>query len=109
MSYARWGWEGSDVYVYLTNYKQELVIQCCGCFLEKPKKLKKPYTDILGILHEVEYKSVFLKTSGEAVQHFNLHREKGDTVPQETIDDILKDFPDINASLKEQEKKNDFI
>jgi hypothetical protein len=71
MSYARFGADDSDVYVFpteredrATGAKQRL-IECCGCTLGDD-------------CH-------FARTTEDAVAHLREHQEKGDCVPEYAI------------------------
>jgi hypothetical protein len=65
MSYCRFGWDGSDVYVF-GNSDDEL--ECCACTLRG--KLGR-FT---------------CKKEEDMIKHLLKHRKKGDCVPQEAID-----------------------
>lgn len=91
MSYARWGWDGSDVYVFATLVKGKEVVECCACNLEEPTKIDPPFTDMFGIKHEYEYNSFYAAYPGEMISHLNLHVAKGDTVPQYTFDRLREE------------------
>ena len=67
MSYARFGWEGSDVYVY-EDYAGYYT--CCWCVLDVD-----PKTPSAAIM----------------VEHLREHIVYGHTVPAQTIDAILAD------------------
>ncbi len=77
MSYARFGWDGSDVYVF------EHVggfIQCCACWL-----------------NEVEDGDIFpestnLKTPREALAHLEEHVSAGHCVPSKTFEQIREEY-----------------
>lgn len=92
MSYARWGWDGSDVYVFATtNAQNQEVIECCACNLEEPIKLEIPFTDMFGIKHEYEAKNFYAQYPGEMISHLNLHIAKGHTVPQDALDRLKEE------------------
>lgn len=79
MSYARFGWEGSDVYVY-SDVRGYLL--CCACIMAD-----KPFDG-----YEAH-------RTAQMVEHLEEHRRRGHCVPQETIDDLLADAEDNDAYL----------
>lgn len=110
MSYARFGHDGSDVYVFTTTVTNEPHVEaldCCGCQLDEGVLLKEPWVDVLGITHTHIYKGFKGYTSGQMIEHLKEHRKAGHHVPQETIDDILADYPDLNKTITEYETQND--
>lgn len=66
MSYCRFAWDGSDVYVFGSGDDE---YECCGCSLKG--HLKGHFT---------------CKTAKEMINHLLEHRKKGDCVPQYAID-----------------------
>lgn len=78
MSYARFGWDGSDVYVYLSVYGY---LDCCGCALDK--------------------QGTACYSTDEMIAHLEEHKAAGHHVPQETIDDLLADKEENDATIKE--------
>lgn len=84
MSYARFGWEGSDVYIYehVSGF-----IECCGCSLVKPED---DY-EIFGFYHA--------NTAREMLTHIDQHLAKSDTVPTDCIDRIKEEHPDLDAQI----------
>lgn len=93
MSYARFGWDGSDVYVF---YGVGDVFECCGCLLQKGEWVDDPGGPFGG----------YLKAVGEIVQdrfpdpdgiigHLREHQAKGHTVPADTFTEIERDWPRI--------------
>ena len=97
MSYARWGWDASDVYVFEAI---DYMIECCGCDFTTVK-LDKPYTDMFGIEHTHSTSSFFADTRGKMVEHLHNHIEKGDCVPQACIDDLVKAYPNADQTIKD--------
>ena len=91
MSYARFGWEGSDVYVFATPSGGEEVIECCGCNLATPIKLDPPLVDLFGIVHEYSSSSFYADYPGEMISHLNIHIAKGQTVPEYTLDRLREE------------------
>ena len=70
MSYCRFAWDGSDVYVYgNTNEKYE----CCGCRLDPVRW---------------EY-----DTAEEMIVHLAAHRRAGQFVPRYAIEGLWEDIP----------------
>jgi hypothetical protein len=78
MSYARWLANESDVYVFASCSGG---IECCGCFLN-------------GVSGSPNF-----PTSGEVIAHLNEHRAAGDLVADDTYEQILADYPDVNAVI----------
>ena len=70
MSYCRFAWDGSDVYVFGSG---DGVIECCGCSLKGD----------LGRFAS--------KTAKEMIEHLLEHRKKGDCVPQYAIDRLKEE------------------
>jgi hypothetical protein len=80
MSYARFGWDGSDVYVFMCVSGK---LECCGCILQEREWVDDPgYPIFGGYLREVgeivEHR--FDSTQG-MVDHLALHRATGHAVP----------------------------
>ena len=67
MSYARFGWEGSDVYVYLGSSG----LECCGCTLSP--------------------RSQSFTTTEALIAHLREHERAGHTVPADTISELRAD------------------
>jgi hypothetical protein len=68
VSYARFGWDNSDVYVFLSVGGH---LECCGCVL-------------------AEYRtSPRFTTTAEMIQHLDKHRETGHTVPDDCYERLL--------------------
>jgi hypothetical protein len=101
MSYARFGQDGSDVYVFLTSRNSSEALECCACNLIEPEKLEHPFTDMFGFTHEYEGTFFFANTAREMIDHLIEHRAAGHTVNDDTISDIINDFPDLDKSLGE--------
>lgn len=71
MSYARWGCNGSDVYVYAPASDLGKVA-CCGCPLGDGDEVVLPPSEMLDHLEE--------------------HRKQGHVVPDYTFEDIRRDM-----------------
>jgi hemerythrin-like domain-containing protein len=87
MSYARFGWEGSDVYIF------EHVggfIECCGCSMASVDE-DDP---------NAFFGSARLNTAREALDHLEEHVKVGDNVPMKTFQRILADHPNLDAQIK---------
>lgn len=67
MSYARFGYDDSDVYVFLSS---EGYLECCGCSLNE---------------------QWYYETTDEMLAHLEEHRAQGHNVPQDCIDELLAD------------------
>ena len=81
MSYARWGWEGSDVYVFGTDVVETDNGGRVG--------------GMLVCMHggDDEGVSFTCKTSAEMIAHLLEHRERGDTVPESAIERLREEMP----------------
>ena len=80
MSYARFGWDGSDVYVYETRWKDGTAWECCACFLS-PRSPDRP----LGRSH-------FTFTGAAMLGHLVAHRYAGHCVPDDAFTDLAADL-----------------
>ena len=76
MSYARFGWESSDVYVYYSSIGKKDVLTCAMCY----------FGDELEPSYNAE-------STLEMLDHLKAHQKAGQTVPPETFDLILQDDP----------------
>ncbi len=76
MSYARWGCDGSDVYVFGTEWTHE----------------NGDPVPMLVCLHGDD-NDFSCATAAEMVKHLLEHRERGQTVPQYTIERLLEENP----------------
>ncbi len=72
MSYARFGCDGSDVYVYGSNDGKREFLVCCGCNLGG------------GAI-------VSCRTEAEMIAHLLAHREAGHTVPEYTLERLREE------------------
>lgn len=95
MSYARFGWDGSDVYVFATMRDGKEVIECCACSLVEPEKLDVPFTDIFGITHEYAGSHFYADDQAGMISHLHDHELAGDTVVKETYDQLLSEIKDL--------------
>jgi hypothetical protein len=78
MSYARFGWDGSDVYVF---EHAGGFIQCCGCLLTEPED-----GEDLGFAN--------FKTPREALAHLEKHVSAGNCVPERTFERMREEYKD---------------
>jgi hypothetical protein len=67
VSYVRFGSDGSDVYVYLSDRG----LECCGCSLSE--------------------RSVVTRDTGEMVAHLAAHAAAGHTVPEYAVPELRAD------------------
>ena len=74
MSYARFGWDNSDVYVYPTLIGNKPFIACAACYFGD----------------ELE-PSYYAESTLEMLDHLKAHQKAGQLVPDETFDAILAD------------------
>lgn len=85
MSYARFGQQGSDVYVYFDK-TEGYVCSCCG-LAEGPDRTT-------------------LRRATRMIRHLEAHRDAGDTVPERAFALLLKDTE--NASGRWEEPAHTF-
>lgn len=106
MSYARWGWDNSDVYVFTAKHiDNKYVVECCGCIVEK---LDAPITDFFGIERDINLLSFYAKTRGEIDAHLKEHVSKGDIVPERTFNRLELDYPNPKKLIDDYEKERDY-
>lgn len=76
MSYARFGWDNSDVYVY---YDTGGYYNCCACALRPSTRPE----NLLGV------ESFHCQTKAEMIAHLiDEHRAAGHTVPDDCIEEL---------------------
>jgi hypothetical protein len=75
MSYARFGWDGSDVYVFEHSGG---FIQCCMCIFSEGD----------------ENWNTDLKTAREALAHLDAHVDAGHHVPARTFERMREEYKD---------------
>ena len=92
MSYARFGWDGSDVYVF-THVGG--FIECCGCWLADD--------DTEEYYH---YASFQAYTTQEMVDHLKKHEETGHTVPSDVYDRLWEDHEENMKFIEEKRNEN---
>jgi hypothetical protein len=81
MSYARFGADGSGVYVYTSSTG----IECCGCTLQGREWIDDP--DLLLFLRDVgEHIQTVFTTNAGMTEHLEAHRAAGHVVPQHAFD-----------------------
>lgn len=95
MSYARFGWDGSDVYVFLGSEK----LECCACHIMPTVKFDPPRENFFGMKISEESQSFYAETPADMIEHLKEHIKSGDTVPEETIEDIKRDFPNLTKPI----------
>ncbi len=78
MSYARFGWDGSDVYVFEHTGGG---IECCGCCLTDPAE-------------DTWFGSMNFKTPREALAHLEEHVAAGHCVPSDTFNRMREEYKD---------------
>ena len=84
MSYARFGSDGSDVYVFTSSR----AIECCGCVMQKRRWVEEPamkpfggYFEAVPPIIETEF------TSNQGmIDHLLAHRAAGHTVPESALE-----------------------
>ena len=86
MSYARFGWDGSDVYVFGNT---DNMYECCGCLLQEREWVEAPGRALGGYFRSVgEIVPHVFDTPGEMVDHLMAHRAAGHTVPDDCIAEL---------------------
>ena len=90
MSYARFGADGSDVYVFL-NVNGTL--ECCGCSLQEREWVDDESSPIFkGYLKSIGEKiKTNFNTTDEMIAHLKFHQKSGQSVPEETFKYLLED------------------
>lgn len=78
MSYCRFGWDGSDVYVYGSVHGG---IECCGCHLD-------------------EGGSQNFETPEKMIEHLIVHRKAGDYVPEYAILRLWNDIEGADEPVR---------
>ncbi len=94
MSYARFGWDGSDVYVF---YSVSGMYECCFCRLQEREWVDDPSRPLFqGYFRDVGEKvqQDFPDVDG-IIAHLRQHQAAGHTVPEDTFTDIVEDAPRI--------------
>ncbi len=89
MSYTRFGWDGSDVYVF----RSASGIECCGCILQERRWVDdETYPLFRGYYEAVgeRIQTTFTDTD-EAVAHLTKHIAVGHVVPAHVIPELLAD------------------
>lgn len=76
MSYCRFGWDGSNVYVFEGGDEDSVYWECCGCSLRGAAD-KKP---------------IQFKDRQSMIVHLMDHRRLGDNVPQFAIDRLEEEI-----------------
>lgn len=90
MSYARFGWDDSDVYLF---FNTDGKLECCFCALQKREWVDDPnYPIIKGYLQPVgEIVPHLFDSTRAMLDHLERHQTAGHNVPQSAIDDIKAD------------------
>jgi hypothetical protein len=97
MSYARFGCEGSDVYIYLSV---DGWIECCACSLQPTKA-----TDSKGI-EFILSESFKAYNTQEMIYHIGQHREAGHFIPYYVEEDLKLDHEENMKYIKECKDAN---
>jgi hypothetical protein len=84
VSYARFGWEGSDVYVFLSVSGG---LECCGCSIKE-----------IG-------PSPLFDTTEEMLAHLEEHRSNDHTVPASTIEELKADAIENDQWIAEHQSE----
>lgn len=99
MSYARFGWDGSDVYVFLSSPSSKL--ECCACSIMPKVHHNPPIINFSGISMSETVQSFYAETPQDMLDHLEQHVTAGDTVPEETFTDIIRDFKNLTQPIPE--------
>lgn len=101
MSYARFGWDGSDVYVFVSSD----AIECCGCLLQEREWVDDPgYKFFGGYFKKVgEEVPCRFQTTAEMVAHLEDHKAAGQCVPDDVIPALLADADENEHFLQRGE------
>ena len=94
MSYARFGWEGSDVYVYLTNTDAGLALLCSGCLIHDDRMDRTSNDN--DVLFTMTFGSFYSYTARGMLDHLAEHDNRGHTVPLDAIERIVEEYPNID-------------
>ena len=100
MSYARFSWDGSDVYVFLNvgGY-----LDCCGCLLEEYEWVEDPgYKFSGGYLKPTVGIETRFTTTDDMIEHLRRHIAEGHTVPDDVIPDLEADREENEAFIAER-------
>lgn len=84
MSYARFGWDDSDVYVFLNISG---FLDCCGCSLEAWGEMTR------------------YETTADMLAHLEHHRHEGHTVPERCIERLKADATDNDRWIAQEALK----
>ena len=91
MSYARFGSDGSDVYVYASSRG----IECCGCCLIPRHWVDDPASPIGGYLRKDDpTQTETYSSNAAAIAHMEAHRAAGHVVPEQVFE-RLRDPDDV--------------
>jgi len=94
MSYCRFGWEGSDVYIYASVGGW---IECCACSLQPTRK-----SEFLGFINE----SFKAYDTQQMIDHIKQHREKGERVPDYVEEELMNDHEENMKYIQECKDAN---
>jgi hypothetical protein len=87
MSYARFGWDSSDVYVFQSvgfSDHPNGWLECCACGLGNDETWGRMFRAF---------------STQEMLDHLQAHRDVGDSVPQDCIDGLLEDRAENDALI----------
>lgn len=102
MSYCRFGWDGSDVYVFTSSS----AIECCGCALHKYEDHSDPNAEGLAALagmmtqipDDIPDRFGGPNANQDMIEHLRLHQAAGHHVP----DDVFERLTDVEDALENQ-------
>jgi hypothetical protein len=99
VSYARFGWDDSDVYVFCSRE----ALECCGCILQQREAVDAPGSILGWYLREAgEHIEQRFTTTAGMIAHLEAHRAAGHVVPDDCISDLLADAAENDAALRDR-------
>ena len=97
MSYARFGWDGSDVYVFVSVGGW---IECCACWLiEEEDEYLRENGQPFGFFHAY--------STQEMVDHLNKHKEAGHCVPEYVFDRLWEEHEENMEYIAKERAERD--
>jgi len=88
MSYARWGEDGSQVYVFATNWVDR---DNKGRVRDQWVCMQCPLENAPGVSHVEGHRSFTADTAAKMLDHLRAHRAAGHVVPQRAFDRLAEE------------------
>lgn len=99
MSYSRFGWDGSDVYVF---FAVDGFLECGGCLLQNREWIPNENSPSGGMIAETgDNVPKRFSSTQEMLDHLKLHEAAGHSVPPELPGELLADDERNFPSKKE--------